>query len=126
MASNHTRAQKNKSGDVLVQSTTTDAPLIPVEQLAKLKEIAPDRVDWIFEQTQLESEFRRTETKRIHTFTFVERICGLLFALLIAMCGLGSSVYSAMNGFQVVASVIGGATLVGLVTAFIVGKSKVN
>jgi len=101
-------------------------PLIPVEQLAKLKEIAPDRVDWIFEQTQLESEFRRTETKRIHTFTFVERICGLLFALLIAMCGLGSSVYCAINGFQVVASVIGGATLVGLVTAFIVGKSKVN
>jgi len=126
MASNHTRAQKNKSGDVLVQSTTTDAPLIPVEQLAKLKEIAPDRVDWIFEQTQLESEFRRTETKRIHTFTFIERICGLLFALLIAMCGLGSSVYCAINGFQVVASVIGGATLVGLVTAFIVGKSKVD
>ncbi|WP_159077434.1 hypothetical protein [Polynucleobacter rarus] len=50
----------------------------------------------------------------------------MLFALLIAMCGLGSSVYCAINGFQVVASVIGGATLVGLVTAFIVGKSKVN
>ncbi len=126
MASNHTRAQKNKSGDVLVQSTTTDAPLIPIEQLAKLKEIAPNRVDWIFEQTQLESEFRRKESKRIHTFTFIERICGLFFALLIALFGLGSSVYCAINGYQVVASVIGGTTLVGLVTAFIVGKSKVN
>ncbi len=52
MANNDTRAQKNKSGDVLVQSTTTDAPLIPVEQLSKLKEIAPSRVDWIVEQNQ--------------------------------------------------------------------------
>jgi hypothetical protein len=52
MESNHTRAQKNKSGDVLVQSTTTDAPLIPVEQISKLKEIAPSRVYLIFEQNQ--------------------------------------------------------------------------
>lgn len=124
MANNHTRAQKNKGGDLLVQSTTTDAPLLPVEQIAQLKQIAPERVDWVFDQTQIESKFRRDETKRINTFTFIERICGLIFALVIAIIGLGASVYCAINSREVVASVLGGATLVGLVTAFIVGKSK--
>ena len=124
MASNHTRAQKNKSGDLLVQSTTTDAPLLPVEQIAQLKQIDPGRVDWVFDQTQIESKFRRDETKRIHTFTFIERICSLVFALFIAIIGLGASVYCAINSKEFVASVLGGTTLIGLVTAFIVGKSK--
>jgi len=49
-------------------------------------------------------------------------IAGLVFALLVAVAGLGCAVYLALRDHDVVASVIGGTTLVGLVTAFIAGR----
>jgi hypothetical protein len=58
----------------------------------------------------------------LDTMVFVERMAGLVFALLIAMLGLSVATYLAINSKEVTASIIGGATLVGLVTAFIAGK----
>ncbi len=63
---------------------------------------------------------------RVNTLIFVERIAGLLFALLVAIVGLGTSAYLAIQGKELTATVIGGATLVGLVAAFIGGKQKSN
>lgn len=121
MGGRHTQLKASRN-EVAVSHTTTDSPLLPVEQIARLKEIAPARVDWVFEQTQIESESRRNETRRINTLIFVERLSGLVFALLIALVGLGAATYLAMNGREITASVIGGTTLVGLVTAFVAGK----
>jgi uncharacterized membrane protein len=123
MGGRHTRLRAG-NGQVDVSQTTTDSPLLPVEQIAQLQQIAPSRVDWVFEQTQIESAARRSETKRINTMVFAERILGLVFALLIAVAGLGVATYLAMNSHDWVAGVIGGATLVGLVTAFIAGKKS--
>lgn len=95
---------------------------MPIEQIERLQEILPDKVDWIFEQTTIESEARRKEVSRINSMVFIERIAGLLFALLIAVLGLGLATYLAMHDHDVTASIIGGSTLVGLVTAFVVGK----
>lgn len=55
---------------------------------------------------------------------FAERMAGLVFALLIAVVGLGASVYLAMNGHDVTASILGGGTLVGIVTAFVAGRKQ--
>ena len=112
-----------RGNQIALSHTTTDAPLLPIDQLERLRAIAPERVDWVFEQTQLESEFRRTEARRINSFVFIERILGLIFALLIALLGLSIAAYLALQDKTVVASVIGGTTLVGLVATFIVGKS---
>jgi phosphotransferase system glucose/maltose/N-acetylglucosamine-specific IIC component len=60
--------------------------------------------------------------KRVNTLVFVERMAGLVFAMVIAVLGLGLATYLALNDKQLVASVIGGATLVGLVVAFVGGK----
>lgn len=121
MAGKHTHLRANRT-EVAVSHTTTDSPLLPIDQIERLREIAPDRVNWVFEQTQIESETRRSENQRINTMIFVERIAGLVFALIIALVGLGAATYLAMNGHEVTASVIGGTTLVGLVTAFVAGK----
>lgn len=121
MASKHTQLRA-KSGEVAVSSTTTDSPLLPIDQIERLHEILPDKVDWVFEQTNIESAARRKEMSRINTMVFIERIAGLIFALLIAVLGLGLATYLAMNNHEVPASIIGGSTLVGLVTAFVVGK----
>ena len=91
-----------------------------------MQQILPHRVEWVFDQTQVESEHRRKEVRRVNTLIFVERIAGLLFALVIAVFGLGVAAYLAIQGKELTASVIGGATLVGLVAAFIGGKQKSN
>lgn len=123
MANNHTRMQAAR-GNVAIQSTTTDSPILPIEQIERLQQIAPHRVDWVFEQTQLESDGRRSETRRVNTMVFAERMAGLVFALLVAIVGLGAAVYLAMQGHEVTASIIGGGTLVGLVTAFVAGRKQ--
>ncbi|MBS0300552.1 hypothetical protein [Ottowia sp.] len=120
MASRHTNASaRSRDAEVTLSQTTTDAPLLPVEQISRIKELAPERVDWIFNQTALESDARRAENRRVNTLIFVERLAGLVFALLVAIGGLGVAAYLAMHGHDLVASIIGGATLVGLVTAFV-------
>jgi len=115
-----------RQGEVAVSHTTTDAPLLPIDQIEKLKQIAPNRLEWVFDQTQLESEHRRSEKKRVNTLVFIERMAGLVFALFVAIFGLGTAAYLAINDKSLVASVIGGATLVGLVVAFISGKRSQN
>ena len=123
MTNSHTKMQARK-GQVDVSSTTTDSPILPIEQIERLKEIAPHRVEWVFDQTQVESTNRRTETKRINTMLFVERMAGLIFALLISILGIGAAVYLALQGKEITASIIGGGTLVGLVTAFVAGRKQ--
>jgi uncharacterized membrane protein len=123
MANSQTKIQARK-GEVAVSSTTTDSPILPIEHLERLAQIAPHRVDWVFDQTEAESEFRRGETKRVNTMVFMERMAGLVFALLLAIGGLGGAMYLAIEGKEATASIIGGATLVGLVTAFIVGRGR--
>lgn len=125
MASNHTKASAKGNGkEVTVSSTTTDSPILPIEQIERLQQISPDRVEWVFDQTTIESNYRRSESKRVNTLIFTEKIVGLIFALVVALAGLGAAVYCAILGREVVASVLGGATLVGMVTAFIAGKRK--
>jgi len=123
MANKQTRMHA-RPGEVAVSQTTTDAPLLPVEQIERLQRIAPHRVDWVFDQTQLESESRRSELRRVNTMVFIERMAGLVFALVIAVLGLGIAAYLALHDKEITASVIGGATLVGLVATFIGGRKS--
>ena len=123
MANSHTRVQARR-GQVDVNSTTTDSPILPIEQIERLRDIAPHRVDWVFDQTQIESEARRHGNRRLNIMVFAERMAGLVFALLIAMLGLGAAVYLAMHDKEITASILGGGTLVGLVTSFIAGRKQ--
>ncbi len=125
MVSSHTKASSKGDGrEVTLSTTTTDAPILPIEQIERLQQVAPNRVEWVFEQTTTESEYRRTESKRVHTLVFTEKIIGLCFALIVAIVGLGSAVYCAQLGREVAASVLGGTTLVGMVATFIAGHRR--
>jgi len=118
MANRHTKAHSRDSGQELtLSSTTTDCPLLPIEQLERLARIAPERVNWVFEQTSIESAHRR-----VHTLIFSERLVSIFCALVVALAGLASALYCAIINKEIAASVLGGATLVGMVTAFIAGK----
>jgi hypothetical protein len=122
MANNQTRVNAKQGGDLAIHSTTTDSPLLPIEQIERLQQLVPHRVEWVFDQTTKEADARRGENHRINTFVFLEFLIGQIFGFLIAVAGLGAAVYCAMLGQSVVAAVIGGTTVVGLTLAFITGK----
>ena len=60
----------------------------------------------------------------MHTLIFSERLMSIFCALIVALAGLASALYCAIINKEIAASVLGGATLVGMVTAFITGKNS--
>jgi hypothetical protein len=116
---------KTKDHELTVHDHQTDSPLLPIAQIERLHAIRPDRVDWVFDQTEAESKARRKQSARIHTFVFVERMLGLLCAFTIGLAGLAGAVRLAYHDEQIAAVGIGGATLASLVSAFLyAGKNK--
>lgn len=115
---------RNKDTSLTLSHHETDAPLLPMAQIERLVELLPDKVDWVFEQAAAEGEFRRKETKRVNTLVAVERLGSMLSGLIIGCVALGVAAYLAMNGHDAVAGVIGGTTVVGLVSAFVIGQRK--
>ena len=124
MSRSRTAQLRDKDRQVTVSDHDTDSPLLPIGQLEKLKEIAPDKVAWVFDETSKEGDFRRNETRRVNTFVFAERLLGMAAGLAIGCTALWASYVLAMNGHDVVAGIIGGTTVVGLVSAFLYGVKQ--
>lgn len=95
-------------------------------QLEQLQKIDPALVEWVVTQTRVEADFRRTETSRVNRFIFTERISGVIAGALVATLGLCVSAYTAINGHDWVAGIIGGATLVTIVTVLVVRNPPAN
>lgn len=89
-------------------------------------ELCPDRVPWVFEETTKEGNFRRDETRRINLAVFVERMMGIFSGLVIACVALYTSYHLAMAGHDTVAGIIGGTTVIGLVSAFLVRNIRLD
>ena len=100
MASKHVKAQAkdNNGNEIAIASVNSDSPLLPVEQLEKLHQFRPDLVDFVIRETEAESQKRRIETTRINTFTFIERITGLVFSLIMGLVGICGSIYLGIQG----------------------------
>ena len=111
---------KGRGGsEMVVQDNHSDAPLLPIANIKHLHTIRPNRVDWVFEQTQIEAETRRNEQTRINTFIFVERISGMLAALLVGVCGVGGGIYAALQGHDWLGGVVATTTIGTLAVAFL-------
>jgi hypothetical protein len=67
------RQIKAKSGndELTVHDHDSDSPIIPIAQIERLHEIRPDKVDWVFQQTELESLFRRKMADRTVNYIFL-------------------------------------------------------
>ena len=119
----HTTANlRDRDKELTVQQHDTDSPVIPIAQIAKLHQIRPDLVDWVFTQTQTEAEHRREEVRRVNGFVFVERIVGQVFALLIGLAGIIGGVYAATNGQPWAGGTIASLAITGLAAVFLTGK----
>jgi hypothetical protein len=124
MSRSTTAQVRDKDRHLTLSQHDTDAPVLPITQLEKLKEIYPERMDWVFNETTKEGDFRRQEIIRVNTFTFTERILGMIAGLAIGLAALYTSYSLAMAGHDWVAGIIGGTTVVGLVSAFLIDVKR--
>lgn len=124
MGKSTTASVKDRNGELTLQHHDSDSPILPVAQLEQLSRIKPEAVDWVINQTQIEAEFRREETKRINTFTLVERIIGQVCALIIGLAGILGGSYVALNGHEASGGTIASVALTGLAVVFLTGRVK--
>jgi uncharacterized membrane protein len=113
---------RDRGKELTVQQHETDSPVIPIAQIEQLHQFRPDLVDWVFTQTQIEAEHRRSEVRRVNKFVFIERIIGQVFALLIGMAGVIGGVYAAINGQAWAGGTIASLAITGLAVVFLTGR----
>lgn len=114
----HVNAQDGKKSITLSQQTT-DAPVLPVPQLEILHGFRPDLVDWVVKETSDEAAYRRSESHRVNTFTFIERLVGQIFAFGIGIAGAIGGAYVATHGSPEAGGVISTVSIGTLAVAFI-------
>lgn len=123
----HTRvdARNARGSELAIQEQITDTPVLPpAEQLEKYENINAGTTAWLLAQTEKEADFRRNQVNKVNIFTFINILVGQIFGLFIGLFGISMSAYLAMHDAEVTGSVIGGATVVGLVSAFLIGSKK--
>ncbi|GHU34868.1 hypothetical protein AGMMS50256_29130 [Betaproteobacteria bacterium] len=111
--------RRRDGSELLVQDNQSDAPTFPIAAIERLHKIRPDRVDWVFEQTQAEADERRAEQRRINTFVFCERIMALIIALVVGLCGVGGGLYAALSGHDWLGGIVATAMIGTLAVAFL-------
>lgn len=121
---NHTVVQAgNKEGEHLsVQHTSTDSPILPAENIRQLQNIDPNLVSFVIEQTAKEAEFRRTESKRINTMVFTERISGVVAGAIIAIVVFTFGFLLILKGHDWAGVALCGAALVSIISIFVTKK----
>ena len=122
---NHTSI-KAKKGDASVDfiQHQSDSPILPVAQIERLAQFAPERVAWVFNQTQIEAEQRRRQDWLSACFVFAERMLGLIAATALCGAALYIAYLVATAGHDWPAVVIGSTCPIGLAGAFLFHRRK--
>ena len=123
MANEHTSLSGDSDGFRL-SSTKTDAPILPIEQMRRLHQFAPEKLDWIFEHTQKEAEERREVTREVNSLIFQREKRGMWQAFMVAVIGIIGACFCAYLGSEIAACVIGGFSLTLITSAFIFGSKR--
>ncbi len=109
---------------VSIRETITDSPLLPIDMIERLHAIDPSLVSRVFDLTETEGQYRRTETRRINTLTFSLRFIGQFAAFLLGFASIAGGVYLVYRGHEWAGVSIAGFGLTGLAVAFIKGREN--
>ncbi|MBM4124041.1 MAG: DUF2335 domain-containing protein [Nitrospira sp.] len=90
--------------------------------LARYDQIVTGAAERIISMAERDSTHLQTMEKMRLSAVYQERRLGQIFGFLIAVIALAASVFLAFTGHETTASVIGGATLIALVSIFVVGR----
>lgn len=114
------------NGMNLVLSQSYRGPIPPASEVIKYKNASPDAPDRIFKMAELEQSSRiRQKDKDIHN-SFILKLLGQIYGLLVAILfGIGS-IYLGLNGHDWLAGSLGGLTVISLVSVFVLSKLPKN
>ena len=100
------------------------APLPEPSELEAYNKIIPNGADRILKMAENQSAHRIEIEKLVIASQQRQGFCGQLFGLLIGLSGLGLATFAAVRGQPWFGSVIGGATLVSLVSTFLYSRQS--
>ncbi|KPA09183.1 conserved hypothetical protein, membrane [Candidatus Magnetomorum sp. HK-1] len=109
---------------IAIEGIQFSGPIPPPAILQEYNNINPGCADRIIKYAEDEAEHRRkVEILTLKTETLEIRL-GQIFGFLIGITTILSGTYAAINGSQIAGSLIGTGGVIGLVTAFITGRSS--
>jgi uncharacterized membrane protein len=105
-----------------IKSTHYQGPIPDPDMLRDYNNIVENGAERIVKQFEEQSRHRRNIEKEVVEGQVSESKRGQIFAFIIGMTGLGFAFASALMGYKGFAITLASTTIVGLVSAFIVGK----
>jgi len=119
----HCVREQNALNQVAVhQQVAWHGPIPSPDQLAKFEAVIPGSAERILKMAEQEGEHTRDIQKRAVIADIRLQYLGQAYALVFS-CGMGAATYwLAMAGHEVVASILGGTTLVAIALAFLGDK----
>lgn len=109
---------------ISVERSIHSGPIPSPEALQKYNKIIPDGAHRIMKMAENQSEHRISIEKKVINNQLFQSKLGQTLAFVIALVCLYVSWDLAKSGYEIVASIIGGVTILGLVSTFIYGKVK--
>ncbi len=124
----HNKAQMTPKGGgtILEQKTIVDDSMLPpAKELAMLKEIKPELVDWVMKKAEKEQdariEFNKNRimlAKKDLNGKIWVNIISLIFAFMIVIVGIVATIWALKEGLTVAGTIFAGTTLVGAAALF--------
>lgn len=106
---------------MLVHKQSFSGPLPPPNVLKQYDEISPGAAERIIKMAEEQFTHRTTLEKEVITSDIKRSKWGQIFGFFIAIAGLTVALVSTISGYETAGSVIGGTTLVSLVSVFVLG-----
>ncbi len=117
-------ARSSKSIAQVAMMQAWSSPFPPPQILERYKDIDPGFPERIIKMAEKEGDHRRAMQKMAMEKTFSLMARGQIFALFVATLGLGVAGFSIWLNHPTAGAIIGGTSLVALVTAFLKGPRK--
>jgi uncharacterized membrane protein len=97
-------------------------PLPAPEELAAYNQVIPEGADRIMKMAEQQSAHRISLESTVVNSQQKQSFCGQIFGLIIGLAGLGFATFAAVHGQPWFGSIIGGTTLVSLVSVFVYAR----
>ena len=117
----HNKLARNRNGEHLVeQNVAIDDNLLPnAEELARLKEVDPNIIDWIKNRTEIEQDARirfNQDQMKVHTFSVKNthrfNFWALFLGFLLFIAVIAVSALFVLEGLTVEGTIFGGSAII--------------
>ena len=106
----------------LIQERSHSGPLPDAETLIKYNSVITEGANRIMRMAEKQQEHRMNLESKVIASQTSQSILGQWFGLIIGIIGMGCGTFLAYSGESTVGAIIAGATVVSLVSVFVIGK----